>query len=912
MSMTSAEIRQAFLDFFASKGHTIVPSDSLVPGDDPTLLFTNAGMNQFKNIFLGLEKREYTRAADTQKCMRVSGKHNDLEDVGPSPYHHTFFEMLGNWSFGDYYKKEAIAWAWELLTEIWGLPKEKLWATVFEDDKGDLGRDEEATGYWKTMTDINPHQILYFGRKDNFWEMGDTGPCGPCSEIHLDRGPAFCDCQDDPNHHCQVNGDCKRFIELWNLVFIQYDRHQDGSLDELPAKHVDTGMGFERVTAVLQGAASNYETDLFTPIMARTQELLGHRDAQRQANIVPYRVIADHGRAITFLIGDGVRPGNEGREYVLRMILRRAARFGKKIGFEGPFLAEVAKVVIDEMGSYFTELQTRREFILTTITEEEERFLRTLDVGLARLDGLMEGLSARGQTIIPGKQAFVLWSQDGVPLDVTRDIAEESGFTVDEAGFREAMEEHRRISSAGQDFGPAGEGLEVYSQILGDLKAKGALGAEGVEHLYAENTVLDTQVVGILRAGQVVTSAERGDEVEVVLAATPFYVESGGQVSDTGFIARYDGDGTLDWKVDVTDARQPVPGLIVHIGQVVEGQPKVGDKARAEVDRMRRWDIARNHTATHLLHKALRSLLGEHVQQAGSLVAPDRLRFDFTHSKLVTQDQLDAIQQAVNDYILANYPVRAVHTSYKEAVVGGAIALFGEKYGEQVRVMKTGDPDDPISQELCGGTHVNWTSQIGLFQIVSESSIGAGLRRIEAVTGRAAQRLVQEYVNKLRTVATYLDCPMDEVDRKVLALLDEIRSSHKETARLRREIARRDFESLLSYTQEVKGVKVLAAQVDADTMETLREMSDWFRERLGSGVIVLGAAMDGRPGFVAAVTPDLVERGLHAGHLVKAVAQVVGGGGGGKSTLAQAGGKDVSKVGEALQIVPGLVAEHLG
>jgi len=911
MSMTSAEIRQAFLDFFASKGHAIVPSDSLVPGDDPTLLFTNAGMNQFKNIFLGLEKREYTRAADTQKCMRVSGKHNDLEDVGPSPYHHTFFEMLGNWSFGDYYKKEAIAWAWELLTEIWGLPKAQLWATVFEDDKGNLGQDEEAAGYWKTMTDINPDQILYFGRKDNFWEMGDTGPCGPCSEIHLDRGPAFCDLQDDPNHRCAVNGDCRRFIELWNLVFIQYDRYQDGSLEELPAKHVDTGMGFERIATVLQGVASNYGTDLFTPIMARTQELLGHSDAQRQANSVPYRVIADHGRAITFLIGDGVRPGNEGREYVLRMILRRAARYGKKIGFEGPFLAEIAQVVIDGMGSYFTELKTRRDFILTTITEEEERFLHTLDVGLARLDGLMADLSARGQIVVPGKEAFVLWSQDGVPLDVIRDIAGESGFTVDEAGFHKAMEEHRKISSAGQLFGLAGEGLEVYSRLLDDLKAERALGAEGVEHVYAERTILDTRVVAILREGQVVPSVEEGDEVEVVLAATPFYVESGGQVSDIGFIAHYNGEGMLEWKADVIDARRPVPGLIVHIGRVVKGRPKVGDGARAEVGQMRRWDIARNHTATHLLHKALRSLLGEHVQQAGSLVAPDRLRFDFTHSKLLTQDQLDAIQQTVNDYILANYPVRAMYTGYKEAVAGGAIALFGEKYGEQVRVMRTGDPDDPISQELCGGTHVNWTSQIGLFQIVSESSIGAGLRRIEAVTGRAAQRLVQEYVNKLRTTAAYLDCPMDEVDRKVLTLLDEVRSSQKESARLRREIARRDFESLLSFTKEVKGVKVLAAQVEADTMETLREMSDWFRDRLGSGVIVLGAAMDGRPGFVAAVTPDLVERGLHAGQLVKAVAQVVGGGGGGKPTLAQAGGKDVGKVGEALQIVPDLIAECL-
>ena len=911
MSMASAEIRQAFLDFFASKGHTIVPSDSLVPANDPTLLFTNAGMNQFKNIFLGLEKREYTRAADTQKCMRVSGKHNDLEDVGPSPYHHTFFEMLGNWSFGDYYKKEAIAWAWELLTGIWGLPKAQLWATVFEDDRGDLGRDEEAAGYWRTMTDINPDHILFFGRKDNFWEMGDTGPCGPCSEIHLDRGPAFCDLKGVP-HRCAVNGDCRRFIEIWNLVFIQYNRYPDGTLEELPAKHVDTGMGFERITAILQGVASNYETDLFTPIMARTQELLGHSEAQRRANVIPYRVIADHGRAITFLIGDGVRPGNEGREYVLRMILRRAARYGRKIGFEEPFLAEIAKVVIDTMGSYFTELQTRREFILTTITEEEERFLRTLDVGLARLDGLMADLSVRGQKVIPGQEAFVLWSQDGVPLDVTRDIAAESGFTVDEAGFHEAMEEHRRISSAGQVFELAGEGLEVYGQLLDELKTKGFLGTEGVEHLYAERTVLDTRVVAILREGQVVPSVEQGDEVELVLAATPFYVESGGQVSDTGSIVCAEGERTLLWKVDVTDVRRPVPGLIIHLGRVVEGRPQVGDAVRAEVDQRRRWDIARNHTATHLLHKALRSLLGEHVQQAGSLVAPDRLRFDFTHSKLLTQDQLDAIQQMVNDYILANYPVRVMQTSYKEAVAGGAIALFGEKYGEQVRVIKTGDPDHPVSQELCGGTHVNWTSQIGLFQIVSESSVGAGLRRIEAVTGRAAQRLVQDYMNKLRTTAACLDVPMEEVDRRVLALLDELRSSQKEVARLRREVARRDFENLLSQTREVKGVKVLAAQVEADSMELLREMSDWFRDRLGSGVIVLGAAMNGRPGFVAAVTPDLVERGLHAGRLVKAVAQVVGGGGGGKPTLAQAGGKDVSKVGEALQMVPGLVAEQLG
>jgi alanyl-tRNA synthetase len=903
---TAAEIRQQFLDFFASKGHTIVPSASLVPHDDPTLLFTNAGMNQFKDVFLGLGSRPYSRAVDSQKCMRVSGKHNDLEDVGRSSYHQTFFEMLGNWSFGDYYKKEAIEWAWELLTERWGLPKEHLYATVFEDDEGDLGRDVKAADYWQRMTDILPEHVLYFGRKDNFWEMGDVGPCGPCSEIHLDRGPEFCDLQDVPGHACQVNGDCQRFVELWNLVFIQYNRHGEGRLDLLPDKHVDTGMGFERIVSVLQGARSNYGTDLFSGVMQRTQELLGHTDRQREENPIAYRVIADHSRAVTFLIGDGVLPGNEGRSYTLRMILRRAARFGHALGFREPFLAQVAQTIIDGMGDFFTELRARREFILTTITEEEKRFFRTLDTGLARLDRLMADLTRRGEAVVPGEAAFNLWSQDGFPLDLTRDVAAENGFTVDEAGYQAAMARHVEVSAAGQKFEAIdAQRLAVYSNLLADLKARGLLSDEGVAHVYTEGAVSDSQVVALLRDGVPVSVAAPGDQVEIVLATTPFYVESGGQVSDTGRIV---GQG---WEVSVADARQPTPGLIAHVGQVVAGSPGVGDAARAEVDARRRADIARNHTATHLLHRALRATLGEQVAQAGSLVAPDRLRFDFTHPKALTPEQLQAIEESVNEAIWAAYPMRAVHLPYQDAVDGGAIALFDEKYADEVRVMKMGDPGQPYSQELCGGTHVDNTVEIGLFHIVSEASVGAGLRRIEAVTGRSAHRLVRRRLAELDAAAATLACQPDEVHGRVAALTETLHAQEKAIARLHRDMARRDFEHLLSRVQRVDGVPVLAAQVEATDMETLREMTDWFRDRLSTGVIVLGAVMNDRPGFVAAVTSDLVARGLHAGKLIKATAQIVGGGGGGKPTMAQAGGRDVSRLKEAIDAVPHLVRQLL-
>lgn len=905
--LTSGEIRQQFLDFFAGKEHTIVPSASLIPHDDPTLLFTNAGMNQFKDVFLGIGSRSYTRAADTQKCMRVSGKHNDLEEVGKSPYHHTFFEMLGNWSFGDYYKKEAIQWAWELLTGWWGLPKEHLHATVFEDDKGDLGRDTETADYWAQVTDIVPEHVLCFGRKDNFWEMGDTGPCGPCSEIHLDRGARFCDMDGAAGHVCQVNGDCHRFVELWNLVFIQYNRHADGSLDLLPAKHVDTGLGFGRVVTVLQGVASNYDTDLFCGILERVQEMLGHGDAERRANQVGYRVVADHGRAAAFLIADGALPGNVGRSYVLRMIIRRAARFGRQLGFAAPFLAQVADVVIEEMGSFFTELDERREHIQRTLTAEEERFQRTLDAALARLDDVLAGVAADGKDTVDGETAFDLYATYGLPLEITRDAAQERGCAVDETGFRAASEAHKVASGAGIIGTIDSDELGRYADLVETLTAGGLLAPEGVDHDPYGDPVLETQLVAVLRGDRPAERVGPGDEVEAVLAATPFYVESGGQVSDTGVI---EGAADPGWQIEVVDVHLPVAGLIVHRGRVVSGRPRPGDPAVVSVSSERRQDIRRNHTATHLLHKELRSVLGDHVLQQGSLVAPDRLRFDFNHPAMLGPEELGTIEQNVNQAILRNYPVAIGHTSLEGARNRGAMALFGEKYGEVVRTVQVGGRDEPYSFELCGGTHVKETAEIGFFHIFSEGSVGANLRRIEAVTGRRAQAVAQEGLGVLERVASHLNVSPGEVDQKVQALLGETQEAQREIARLQRALARQRFERLLqSDVREVDGIPVMAAVVDGFPVETLREMADWFRDRVGSGVAALGTVAGDRPLIIVAVSPDLAERGLRADQLIREAAALVGGGGGGSPTLARAGGRDPDRLPEAVARVPQAVAE---
>ena len=901
--LTSAEIRQAFLDYFAQRGHTIVPSASLVPQEDPTLLFTNAGMNQFKDVFLGTGTRPYTRAVDSQKCMRVAGKHNDLDDVGRDGTHHTFFEMLGNWSFGDYYKKEAIGWAWDLLTRVYGLEKGRLWATIFKDDQGELGADEEAAACWRSETDIAPDHILAFGRKDNFWEMGDTGPCGPCSEIHYDRGPEACNKRGVPGHVCRVNGDCTRFTEIWNLVFIQYNNRGHYALEPLPAKHVDTGMGFERLTALLQGVESNYHTDLFWPIIQKAQALAGQTDAEREAEFTAYRVIADHTRACTFLIGDGVLPANEGRGYVLRMVLRRAVRFGRRLGFTRPFMAELAQLVIEMMGQQFPELPQRADFIMATLTGEEERFLRTLDQGLARLDEIMTSRKAIGKTDIPGNDAFFLHDTLGLPLEVTKDIAGEQGFTVDEPGYHAAREAQRARARAAGDFKMEEDSrARLYAEL-----------AAAVESLHPEPLSYDpygpleveAEVVGLLACDAVMDTAIEGRDVELVLNATPFYVESGGQVSDTGRIVG------PNWEVEVTDMKRPQAGLIVHIGRVVRGRPKVGDRATACVDAACRWDIRRNHTATHLLHHALRQVLGSHVAQAGSLVAPERLRFDYNFERPLTGEQRAEIERLVTEAVLANYRVEARQEAYRDALGQGVIALFGEKYGDVVRVLRIGEPEAPYSQELCGGTHVSRTGDIGPFFIVSESGIGTGIRRIEAVTGRGALELFQALRTRQEQIAAALETTPEQTPQRVQRLLEDLRAAHKEVEQLYRQLARADFEALLGRVVEVEGVPVLAAHVAAPDVETLREMADWFRDKIKGGVIVLGTVIEDKPLFIAATTKELNARGIHAGNLVRQVAQRVGGGGGGRPDMAQAGGRDVSKLDEALAAVEELVRAAL-
>jgi alanyl-tRNA synthetase len=896
--LSTSEIRKLFLDYFHELDHEIVDSSNLVPANDPTLLFVNAGMVQFKDLFLGLEKRDYKRATTSQKCLRVSGKHNDLENVGPSPRHHTFFEMLGNFSFGDYFKKEAIQFAWHLLVEELDLPLERLWFTVYTED-------DEAERLWREVG-APADRVLRFGKKDNWWAMGDVGPCGPCSEIHYYWGDLAQQTKDG------VNKD-DEYLEIWNLVFMQYEQKPTGEMIDLPKPSVDTGAGLERIASILQGHDNNYDTDAFTPIMDRIQSLLGHSDAERQEHLVGYRVIADHSRAISFLIGDGVLPGNESRSYVLRMVLRRAARFGKLIGFQKPFLAEVCKVVIDTYGGHYTDLPSKEAFILGTVTAEEERFQRTLNIGLSLLDELMSELKKAGKHEIPGVNAFRLWDTYGFPVDITRDVAQEQGFTVDEEGFRHEMEAQRgraRASAVGAELGD----LSVYAQMLEQLKGKAILGPEGVEHLIYDNVEdANTTVVGIIVDGQIVEEAHTGQQVEIVLPETPFYVESGGQVSDTGEIYYYPEDVERPmWTIHVREVRRPISGLIVHMGEVTSGTVEAGDPAYAIIDVDRRWDIMRNHTATHILHMALRQVLGEHVHQAGSLVAPDRLRFDFTHPQAIKSEELEEIERIANTTVLTNFPVGDRWTSYNRAVEDGAMALFGEKYGDTVRVISIGEREaDPLSMELCGGTHVESTAEIGSVRIISEGSSAAGVRRIEAVTGRAAEHFSKQRLATLNRVAQTLHTRPEQVEEAIAQLYEQNRKLQHELEQMRAKTARQQTESLLEKAIHMDGVAVLAEQVEVDTPDTLRQMADWFRDKLGSSVVVLGSVIDDKPLLIAAATEDVIKRGIHAGNLVRDTAKIVGGGGGGRPNMAQAGGRDREKLPEALQSVPLWVEQNL-
>ena len=868
--MTSGnEVRKSFLDYFAKLDHTIVRSASLVPEKDPTLLFTNAGMVQFKNVFLGVEKLPYVRAANSQKCLRISGKHNDLEAVGRDTHHHTFFEMLGNWSFGDYYKAEAIEWAWELLSKEWGLPKDKLWATVFRDD-------DESAQLWLKISGLPLERVRRFGEEDNFWEMGETGPCGPCSEIHLDRGPEACDMKGQLGHICQVNGDCGRYIELWNLVFIQYNRHEDRSLSELPAKHVDTGMGFERITAVLQGVLSNYDVDFMRDLITTTEEIAGRPYGMDPNADISFRVIADHARAISFLIADRVMPSNEGRGYVLRRLLRCGARHGRLLGLKDPFLFRIAATVAKVMGGAYPELRTEEQRIQQVIQAEEERFGETLEKGLVMLEEATAKLKQQKETVLPGDIAFRLYDTYGFPLDLTEDILRADQMAVDQAGFETLMEKQR---SRGRE---AREQTQIDARVQLDHPVRFI----GYNHLEGESNVLAIYGNGVGKQ-----EAVEGEEVDLFTAETPFYGESGGQVGDRGTIQTARGD-----ILEIIDTQHPTPQLTAHRGRVKKGRFQVGDSVHLVVDKKHRQRTMLNHSATHILHAVLRNELGNHVRQAGSLVAPDRLRFDFNHTGSIPEEKLALIETHVNQRIREDASVSIQETDFDDAIRQGALAFFGDKYGDRVRVVKIGD----FSTELCGGTHVHRSGEIGIFKLHFEGGVAAGVRRVEAFTGEGALDLIRAYEQRLKEIGELVRTSADDAVDKVKKLLERQRELEREIEKLRGEFGKNQIAELLAKRQNIDGVSVLITQVDGIDAKQLREIADQLKERLGSGVLVLASVGDKNVNLVASVTQDLVRR-YHAGNIIKELAPMVGGGGGGRPDFAQAGGKEPAKLGAALK-----------
>ncbi len=877
--MTATEIRQSFLDFFASKGHEIVPSSPVVLPTDPTLLFANAGMNQFKEIFLGARKSSWKRVADTQKCIRVSGKHNDLEEVGRDTYHHTFFEMLGNWSFGDYYKREAISWAWELLTVVWKLPKNRLWVTVYT-------TDDEAAEIWRTCTDVDPSHVLRFGEKDNFWEMGETGPCGPCSEIHFDLTPHGC----TPD---LINAGTPQVIEIWNNVFMQYNRKSDGTLDELPAKCVDTGMGFERVVAVIQGKTSNYDTDVFMPLIDAVAKLSGKQYIEDQT-AVAMRVIADHLRALSFAIADGVMPSNEGRGYVLRRLLRRAARYGRNIGLVKPFLCKLFPVLEKQMGGFFPELVARREEIVRALRAEEESFAATLDRGIALFDETVAKLKEQDATVFPGEQAFKLYDTYGFPLDLTVLMAAEKGLDVNQPEFDRCMNEQRARARAARKDEAAAEN---------DLVAHFA--EQGIQSLFTGYTSLSTgtEIVAILSGGQLVDALAEGQSGEILLKQTPFYAEAGGQVGDTGVITTC--QGAL---FEVVDTKKPAQGLILHKGKLTKGSLAKGAAVVAAVDEARRAAIRRHHTATHLLNAALRKVLAsDSIKQAGSYVDPYRLRFDFTWFEALSAEQLAAIERLVTEYVVANRPVKTYEMALKDVPGSGIIAVFDEKYGDVVRVVET----EGISRELCGGTHVDRSGDIGPFRIVAETSIAAGVRRIEAQTGLVAcDQSLQEHAI-LAALAQRLSIGTTDLPTRIEALLEQTQKLEKELKAAAEKNALEKGAALAGQFAPVGGIPVLIESVGELAAEPLRALVESLRKQTPDSVILLAAVADGKITFILNAGPAAQAKGIHAGKLVGAIAKLAGGGGGGKPDKAQAGGKDPAKLAEALALARDLVAQAL-
>jgi len=877
--MTGHEIREKFLKYFEEKGHTAVSSSSLLPANDPTLLFTNAGMNQFKDIFLGREDRGYSRACSSQKVVRAGGKHNDLENVGVTARHHTFFEMLGNFSFGDYFKEDAIEYGWDFLTRVMGLPIEDMYVSVFEDD-------DEAYDIWKDKMNVPEDRILRMGAKDNFWAMGDTGPCGPCSEIHIDQGEHM-KCGDD----CAMGVcECDRFLELWNLVFMQFDRQPDGEMLPLPKPSIDTGMGLERITAVVQGVNSNYDTDLIKPIIEFTAKLAGIKYGDDPENDTSLRVIADHSRSTTFLIGDGVLPSNEGRGYVLRRIMRRAMRHGRMLGFNETFFYKVCEFVVDFMKGHYIELADKKSFISKIVSVEEVQFGKTLSIGLKIIDELFEKYKA--DRVIPGDEIFRLYDTYGFPVDLLADACEDNNFALDTVGFDNEMKSQQEKAKAAWK----GSGEEAIADIYRNLQSEIECKFVGYEDLE-----LDGEIKIMLKDGAKVEAAVEGDNVEIIVPVTSFYPEGGGQAGDKGTMK------TDDALFVVTNTKKYGDTLIVHEGKVEIGNIKVGDKVFMAVDKESRDATERNHTATHLLHKSLQLVLGDHVRQAGSLVGPNRLRFDFNHFTGISSDEMDRIEEAVNEAVRDNFDVSKSMMSIDDAMSAGAMALFGEKYGDEVRVVQV----DEFSKELCGGCHVDKTGDIGLFKVVSESSVASGVRRIEALTGAGALEYVQKADRNAKTAALGLKTSVDELPAKVDELNETLKEKEREIKRLSDKLNAAKAGDVLDQVQEVAGIKLLAMKMDNPDVDSLRNFVDTARDKMGSGVVVTGATDGNKVTFICGVTKDLIKQ-IKAGDVVREVAKITGGGGGGRPDMAQAGGKDPSKLDEAINAAAKIVESLLG
>lgn len=878
--MKAHEVREVFLDFFSQKNHRIVPGSSLLPKDDPTLLFTNAGMNQFKNIFLGLETRSYKRAVSVQKCLRVSGKHNDLEQVGKTNKHHTFFEMLGNFSFGDYFKKEAISFAWELITEVFRLPREKLYITVYEED-------EEACKLWTNIAGVPEERIFSFGKKDNFWAMGETGPCGPCSEIHYDIDPGYE--QGDPKSLIEKGSD--RYIELWNLVFMEYFQDEKGKLHPLPSPSIDTGMGLERTAAALQGKTSNFDTDLFFPLIEEICHFSSREYPANNGGDISVRLIADHARAISFLIADGIMPSNEGRGYVLRRLIRRAFRHGSWLGIDKPFVYKLVGVVSDIMKDAYPEILASSNFISRICLSEEERFSLTLSSGLRYFHQYVQETQKAGGKILSGEKVFKLYDTFGFPLDLSQELAQEKELTIDEQGFYRELEKQR---------------IRARQSWKGDIEQKERKVYEGlkipsVRYVgYEQNHLLEAEVLALLKDGKVTTELREGERGEVILKETPFYAEAGGQVGDSGFLKSAHFSGLVE------NTLFPIPEIISHKVKILAGSLKVGEKVEAMIDPVRRRAISNNHTATHLLHASLRQFLGNHVKQSGSLVSPSRLRFDFTHFTPLTKEEIQKIEFLVNEKIREDISVKTYETTLEKGIAEGAVAIFEEKYGEKVRMVVIGD----FSRELCGGVHIHSTGEIGLFKIVSETSIAAGMRRIEALTGEEALKHVQESEVLLSEIQWKLNTSRKEVLNQVEKLKNLIKEKDQEAKSLRQKVVQRKFEKPEGELIKVKGIPILIQRVDGLKQTEMRELCDSLKQKIKSGIVVLGTVIGEKVFLIVSVSQDLASR-ISAVDLIKEIALIVRGGGGGRPDFAQAGGTKVEDLDKALEMSVSIIKKKL-